>query len=282
MPSRSGNYGTVNDIAGLMSWTLTEQQAANSYVTSNTRGGTGRGGGIVDVTGQLAGKGGRPPIFPNESFDFVGYTTPDSGVFNGDGPTYSARMICRQITVNWNWRNNELISWTADLAGQSTVTPGTGAPFDDITAVSEDYTCGQVFTYNTFEIPAIGQATLTISSSLFETSNSSTRDANGCFILRGAGPLDWNLQVTQEDFRRGLAGYPEIGDRDHELLLGVNPTDNWALNYGYFDGYSNLNVNRDGTVISRQLGWQMNAELNGTAGHIIQPGETVAIWPPQP
>ena len=238
------------------------------------------------MSGTLSGKGGKPPVFPNEIFAFEGYTAPDNGITGGNGTIYAASMICRQITVNWNWRNNELISWTADLVGRSTISTSTGAPFPDTTPVSEDYTCGQFFSYNGIEVPAIGQATLTISANLFETSNSTTRDANGCFILRGPGPLDWNLTATQEDHIRGIDGYPDIGDRDHELLLGVNPDPfgNWALNFGYFDGYSNLNVNRDGTVISRQLGWQMNAELNGVLGSIHCPGEdpadpTLAAWP---
>ena len=279
MPTISGNNAAVNGLGGLMSWTLTDVQAANPYVTSNTAGGTGRGGGIADVTGTLAGKGGNPPVFPNQDFLFEGYVGPDNGVAGTDGQIYSAEMICRQITVNWNWRNNELISWTADLAGRSTVTPSTGAPFEDTTPVPEDYTCGQFISYNGIEVPAIGQATLTITANLFETSNSTTRDANGCFILRGPGPLDWTFNATQEDQLRGLAGYPDIGDRDHELLLGVNPTDNWALNWGYFSGYSNLTANRDGTVVSRQLDWQMNAELAGAIGHVIAPGDTVPSWP---
>ena len=279
MPSRSGSNASVDGIGSLMQFTITDTIAGNAYVTSNTRGGTGRGGGIADVTGTLAGKGGRPAVFPNQEFDFAGYVAPNNGLAGTDGQINSARMICRQITVNWNWRNNELISWTADPAGQPTVTATTGAPFEDVTPVSEDYTCGQFMSYNGEEIPAIGQATLTITANLFETSNSSTRDANGCFILRGAGPLDWTLNATQEDFLRGTAAYPDIGDRDHQLSLGVNPTDNWILDFGFFSGYSNLDANRDGTVVSRQLDWQMNAELNGTPGQIIQPGDTVPSWP---
>jgi len=279
MPTASGDNASVNGLGSLMSWGITDVQAGNAYVTSNTAGGTGRGGGIANVSGVLAGKGGNPPVFPNQIFAFQGYTAPDNGVAGTNGTIYSAAMICQQITINWNWRNNELISWTANLLGRSTITTSTGAPFEDTTPVSEDYTCGQFLSYNGIEVPAIGQATLTISANLFETSNSSTRDANGCFILRGPGPLDWTLNATQEDFVRGIAGYPDIGDRDHQLLLGVNPTDSWALNFGYFSGYSNLNNNRDGTVISRQLDWQMNAELNGVTGSVTAPGEAAPSWP---
>ena len=51
MPTASGNNGAVNGLGSLMAWTLTDQQTANAYVTSNTAGGTGRGGGIADVSG---------------------------------------------------------------------------------------------------------------------------------------------------------------------------------------------------------------------------------------
>ena len=278
MATASGSNAAVNGIGSLMSWGASDSQAGNAYVTSNTGGGTGRGGGIADVVGVLAGKGGKPPVFPNQVFAFQGYTAPDNGVAGTDGTIYAASMIAQQIVVNWNWRNNELINWNSNLSGRSSLTFSKGVPFADSTPVPEDYTCGQFLSYNGIEVPGIVQATLTVTANLGETSNSSTRDATGCFLSRFPGPIDWTLTATQEDHERGLAGYPDIGQRDHILDLGTNATDSWKIRYGYFEGYSNSQFNRDGTIISRQMTWNMNAELSGQVGHIILPGETDPVW----
>ena len=279
MATASGKYATVNGLGSLMEWSANDTRDGNAYVTSNTRCATGRGGGISDVSGTLSGKGGKPPVFPNETFAFQGYTAPNNGVEGGDGLIYSASMICRQITVTWNWVNNELLTWSAELAGRSSLSFADGAPYDDTTPVPIDYPCGQFLSYDGIEIPAISQATLTITANLFETSNSSTRDANGCFIDRGPGPLDWSLTATQEDHMRNMAGYPDLGIRNHELDLAINPTESWQLNFGFFSGYSGFSANRDGSVIARTLTWNMNAENEGTIGHIICPGETIPQWP---
>lgn len=278
MSGESGRFVTVNNVGSLGSVSINETLSAESYVSSNTGGGTVSGGGVVDWSASLAGMGGKPPLFPNDIFQLQAYMYPTTGVEGTDGLRYEGEVIVQQITIVWNHVNNQLTKWTAQLAGRSSLSKQNGAPFVDTTALSSDYPCGTFPKVGAVEIPAITTSTLTISANLSEANNSSTRDAGGCFIKRSPGPINWTWQATNEDFLRGAAaGYPDLNALT-ELELPINDTESWKLKWGRWLAYSNLNGNTDGTNITRQINVAMVAN-NGTGlGYIIKPGETDAAW----
>ena len=274
MSGESGRFLTINNVGSVMSATINESRTPESYVASNTAGGTSRGGGVSDWSASLAGKGGFPPVFPNDQFALQVYSYPDNGIEGGDGLRYIGDCICSQIAITWNHVNNQLTSWTAELASRSSLTTDTGAPFPDATPVSQDYPCGTFPTADGVEIPAITTSTLTITANLSEANNSSTRDAAGCFIQRNPGPIDWTWSATQEDYRRGLAGYPALGDR-MILNLPINDTQAWDLKWGQQIDYTSLTFNTDGTNITRQLNVGMVANDGTGIGSINQPDGTL-------
>lgn len=278
MPTASGRYALVNGVGSLMEWSVSKLRPSNSYVVSNTRQGTARSGGITDWNGSLSGKGSNAPVFPGQSFAFQGYTAPDSGTEGDAGTIYTGTAIVSQITQTWNWGPNENHAWSATILGSSSLTNPKGTLPADTSALVQDTACGTFFTYGAdIEIPALSTATLTVTNNISQTSNSSTRDAAGCFIRRFPGAYDWTLNATQEDHELGLDGYPDLDGQSHELKLYTNAADFWSLKWGIFQDYSNLTFNTDGSIGSRQINVAMNAN-NGGVGHIILPGQTTPAW----
>ena len=288
----SGRFGTVatdgNAVSTVENWNITDSLNAQAYTASNTQGGTDRDGGIVDWNGSFQGKGALPPVLPNDIFEFKGYTAPSNNQLGGTGYVYTGDAIVRSVAINFNYQANELITWTAQIASRSSLSFPIEAPIMDLTAPSSEFTCGTFIAYTTdpagsftgvnnndgngggtpypnggIEIPALTSATLTITANLAESSNSSTRDPNGCFILRDPGNIDWTLSAPQEDHIRGVERYPDLGD-NFTIRIYTRPdlSEFWYLKWGKQLEYSNLQVDTgSNTLINRTINIAMKLSL---------------------
>lgn len=283
----SGQYSLVNGVVRLSNWTLNDTKTSQTYVASNTLGGTARGGGIRDWNGTMSGQGGTPPVMPNQEFDFEGYTYPDNGTLGGDGTTYVGEAIVQQVTVVWDWVNNALLAWTANFVGKPGLTIVKQAPTLDASAVANEFACGSFAAYQKFgeatdiEIPKLTTGTLTITANLSQSANSSTRSGGDCFIDRDPGSIDWTFSAGQEDYERGVDGYPDLGD-DVTLKLFTKPdlSEWWQLRWGRQEDYTGLSAEAgSNTPIARTINLAMNAATTDGAGHIYQPASAGAGTP---
>lgn len=280
----SGIFGLVEDATGALStvesWTLNDTKSSDSYSASNTLNGVVRGGGIRTWDGSFIGKGAEPPIMPGESFTFKGYTEPTSGTEGETGITYEGPAICSQVTAVWNWATNTILAWTVTFSGNPGLTIATAVPTLDASIPTVGATCGTKVEYALstaptvfIEIPAVTQATLSISSTLASEANSSTFANGECWMGHSKGPIDWTLALPQEDYQRGVDGYPLIGGYNL-LKLYVDGTDFWELRFSKTESYTGLIVDRNGgTTIARTINFAMSATDGVTMGLIKKPSE---------
>jgi len=278
----SGRFGVVNGMSTVENWNLSESKTADSYVASNTYAGTVRGGGITRWSGSFNGKGAIPPVMPNESFLFEGYTAPDDGTEGSAGTVYGGQAIVSSVSINWDWTQNDILSWTVNFNGGTPAAPeltiSTKTIPLDTTIPPTVSACGTVITYGAdIEIPALASATLTFTAALSSEVHSGTQ----CYETWTPGALDWTLTANQQDYKRGVAGYPDLGD---DLLLKVytDQTDFWQLKFGKAQEYSGLTVDRStGATISRTLNIAMQATDGLVIGNVVKPGddpETTVYW----
>lgn len=279
----SGIYGLVNNGTSAFStveqWTINDTKTSDSYSASNTYNGVVRGGGIRMWDGSFQGRGVVPPVMPGEGFLFEGYTEPTSGTEGDTGITYTGTAIVNSITMTWDWTANTVFQWVVNFNGLPPLSIATGVPELDVTIPSIGTPCTTHWEYESdtpetyLEIPALTTATLTITSALAAQANSDTAALGGeCYMSYKKGPIDWTLALNQEDYERGVDGYPDLGD--YLKLRGyVNNTDFYQMNFGRQESYTNLVVDRNGgTTIARTLNIAMSATDGTTVGQIVLPG----------
>ena len=290
----SGRFGLVNRdtvpgtdvtaVSTVENWNLTDTKSADSYVASNTYGGTMRAGGIRSWSGSFAGKGGTPPILPNDIFEFRGYTAPATGIEGTPGTVYSGPAICSSVSIVWNWATNTILMWTAEFSGWPGLDIVVDSVVEDVSLPPLEATCGTkivVVDGDETEIPFLVSATLTITANQSVEANSSTIGADGiCYTKTNAGPIDWTLAMPQEDYERETSnpnGSPELGSIV-ALKAYTNDTDAWILNFGRVMDYSNLTIDRStGAIINRTLNVSMCAANETTVGQIVVPGGDLLI-----
>ena len=282
-----GRFGQVllgsgtNPASTVENWNLTDTKTGDSYVASNTLGGTQRGGGVRSWSGSFAGRGGTPPVLPNQEFLFYGYTYPTTGTELNDGIVYSGQAICSQVVINWNWQANQIYSWTADFQGGNStgvgLTIGEQATELDTSIPPVESPCNNHILYASTDIkpattiPNTVSAALTITAALSTESNSSNFSGADCWTRSLAGPIDWNLSIPQEDFDRADPANPALGSIIR-LDVFTNPSDFWDLQFGRVEDYSNLVVNRNGDTIARTINIAMCAHNGTRGGRIVVPG----------
>ena len=274
----SGRFGLIDGLSTVEAWELSDAKGADTYVASNTRGGTVRGGGIRSWSGSFRGRGTIPPVMPNEVYPFDGYTSPTTGVEGTDGIVYSGNVLVTQISLTWNWATNLIFAWTAQFQGFPGLTIASATPTLDASIPPTASACGTSITYGAdIEIPKLTQATLTITANVSSEANSSTTSGGECYTSPTPGPIDWTLAMTQEDHLRGVSGYPDLGS-NLELKAYVDATNFWHLKFGRLLDYSGLQIDRNGQLISRTINVAMQASDGTSIGKIVKPGETTPWW----
>lgn len=274
----SGRFATVNGIGNVISWQVTEAVDEDQIRNSATHGGTSRIFCGRDFTGTIVAHGGIPPVMPGESFSFVGYTSPTTGVYGTNGLRYSGTAMCTQLVVTWDFNTNKAVQYTLTFGGMGALSSADGAAILDATDTVKQCSRGCVFEYGagpTELLPNRVSATLTITSAVTVRSDAST---NG-WKTREAGPLDWTLAVVTN----GHSKFFDPGDYLEDLKIAVNETpDSFWFNDAIVGQCTDITLTADGSSIDTQtVNIHMSAcDDAGVLGFIREPGETVTnFWP---
>lgn len=290
---RSGKYGFVGDYTGAVltrfrrvkDWTFDSISQPETRVYSGTRGGTQRIPGFIESKGTFSGFGGVPPLFVGDSFTFLGYTAPTTGVPCTPGCAYSVLALVDTLSITWNWTaENKGVSWQIGFSSNEvpTVISAFDDPCDDL-VYCDPNPCNLTFLMNNACDPFAAvewcnlvSATLNFTASNIPYSNNST----GCFIKRDVGNLDWTLEVVDQN----PCIIPVI-NADYKLTLMAETTPTtWLLNWGQFQGVTNFTVNtQTGEMIQKTNTFAMQAVnccVPGTPvrGSILSPAG-VTLWP---
>lgn len=289
---RSGKLGFVGDYTAdtltrysrVRNWSLDEANTPESRIYSGTRFGTQLKDGVINRTGRFEGFGGIPPLFVGDTFDFIGYTSPTSGVPCTEGPAFVLPAIVNGLTIIWNWTAEARgITWAIDFSSKGDIEelPTFDDPCDDVPFCDGDICDLEIIVKDPCNADAVVEycnivtATLNFTSALIEYSNSSTN----CTVQREAGNLNWSMQVVNQNLARILTM-----NADYRLELEVSATQKWILEWGRYLGFTGASVNMEtGEIISKtdNFGMQaVNCCAPGTPelGSIVDP-DGVTVWP---
>ena len=276
----SGRFATVNGVGNVVKWSITESVDEDQIRDSSTRGGTSRLFCGRDSTGSIECTGGIPFVLPGETFTFVGYTSPTTGVYGTAGMRYTVSAMCTQMTVVWDYQANKAVRYTIQFGGMGALVVASGAAVLDATAVSKQCTRDCVMVYGSATALCANRTTvtLTMTSEVTVRSDASTSG----WKVREAGPIDWNLAVVTN-------GHDKLfvpGTYLEDLKLAVNATpDSFWFNDAIIGQTTDITLTADGSAIDTQtVNIHMSAnDTAGVTGFIRRPGELVAnYWPIAP
>lgn len=278
MSVHSGRFCAINGVGGLRDWTASETSTPAKVVDSATKNASLRRKGPKSWSGSYNASGGLPDLMPGESFSFIGYTAPTSGIEGEVGWRLSGNAIVDSVTINWNWQSQEVLSHSVQFQGDLGLSKASGAAILDVSTPAYDHLVNAFIDWaiNGAASAVWGDlvsASLTFTNPSVQYVNSSTGGLTG----RKPGPaIDWTLSVVENDFAKAS---PALGDQV-ELKLYTTNALFWHLKWGIVKDFSNLNVNRTtGEIISRTVAIEMNGfDDAGVAGTIIKPG-AVTFWP---
>ena len=276
----SGRFAAVNGVGNVAKWQITETVEEDIVRNSATRGGTSRIFCGRDSTGSVECDGGLPFVLPGETFTFVGYTSPTSGVYGTAGMRYTVSAMCTQITVVWDYGTNKAVRHTIQFGGMGALVVASGAAVLDSTNVKAICSrgCAMVYGAAIDFCPTRTSVTLTMTSAVTVRGDASTSG----WKTREAGPLDWNLAVTYNGHDKLFAP----GTLWEDLKLAINSTpDSFWFNDAIVGQSTDITLTADGTAIDTQtLNIHMSsADAAGVVGFIRRPGELVAnYWPIAP
>jgi hypothetical protein len=272
----SGELGAINGVAAVRNWTIEDTTDPKTVVSSATRSGTARTPGIGSWSGSASIFGVKPPYMPGETFAFVGYRAPTTGVRNTAGFRSTGFVIIDSIVMTWNWATNDPLSCVMNFSGDGALTHASGAAVLDATTGNVPTPCGTNILIDTVILPDVVSATLTLSKANSAYVSSSTSCATG--RVKGAA-IDWTLAITQYN-QQGL-GVTAL-KADSIITLPANDTEVWDLKWGHMQSVTGVTVDIESAALIQQtLNYAMNGIVSNALGWIKKPG-AVTIWPPTP
>lgn len=281
MGVHSGKFALVDGIDTVRNWTISEQQTAARGIASNTAFGPLRRVGVRSWSGGFTRYGGSPVLMPGDLFTFKGYGAPVTDVVGTPGMVYDGQAMISAVSLAWDWQGAGLLVESYQFAGHLTLNKSdSAAAFLDASLPSPNESCGTKIQYSMgsgayTDFENLTAAQLNITCALQAYVNSNTANYTG----QKAGPIDWNLSVSQQDERR-VAGVPDIGD-DIKLKLFIDATLFWELLWGNVRDFSGLTADREsGAILARTINIDMTANTSsgGALGSIDLPG-AVEWWP---
>ena len=269
----SGQYGSITGVGTVMQWSIARTRPSNAFKHSGTGGGTNRRKGVGAWTGSWTAKGGLPAVMPGLSTAFVGFAGPSSGVKGTDGFRYSGTVFVTDVTIEWDWSTNAVLSHTCNFVGHLGLTRATGVTIDDVSTVAEQTSSACIMEHSAVSISSMKTASLKISSEIKSYVNSDTGNETG---RRGSGLIDWEaafvIERTDVTLTEGVQGV---------LKMYTSASLFYLLTYSRFREYSGITVNHEtGDIISQTATFEMasNDETAGTVGSIVVPGGAT-YWP---
>lgn len=285
----SGAYGAINGESTVSRWNATITNSPYAYGASNTRAGKARSIGTFDWTGSFTQMIAVPTVMPGDIFTFTGFLAPTTGIWGSSGPTKTGSAIVESVVLTWNWETNEPVGTVVNFAGVSPLTDGSDT-ITDTTLTDLKIPQGLSIKYSDLEAdtPAaifagtagdefvnISRAVLTISCANPRFVDSSTDG----WASRVRGTLDWTLDLTQNEV--ALADYPIARNDILQLVLPIDDTDYWVLQYGRVLNFSGVTMDMTTANILNQtinIGMQAHTPTD-VIGGIRKPGAVTDWWP---
>lgn len=275
MGTHSGIHGNINSISTVMDFSVSDTQAPQQFVASNTLNGNATREGVNDWTGSYNALGGTPLVLPGQFFAFAGYTAPNDDVLGVDGQIATGNAIVDTVTINWDWSSGAIISHSVGFSGNLALVIASGSATVDATAPTALPVCPTIIDYGAdtseIELDNVQSATLTITAANSAFVNSSTIVGSTCWTGRKAGPINFTMSAVLQDDTQVAALVKGTNER---FRLYVDGTDFWELLYCHVGDWSDLDVNpATGTIITQTLNTVMSGVLPaGTLGRITLPG----------
>lgn len=276
----------------LRDWNISKTLNSPSYRASGGRQGTGRVKGFHDWSGSFSQYTLNPKLWPGDSFIFNGYTAPDAYP-TMTGTTFSGTARVDEIVLRWNWDNNEIPNCQVNFSGAGPLTQNNGAAqLQDLSVPNPTSICGLKVEFGASldeeEWLNISNIEWRIRAENPDYRNSSTIDTGDCYVGRLRGPLDFDLDIT-EDYNKfqSIAGDRTSADNifgeddDLRLRIFIDATNFWLIEWARVDGFSNLSIDvENGTVLRQTVNLKMNGFSGGVMGQIVDPsGTPVTRWP---
>lgn len=280
---QTGSYGTIANVGGLRSWTITKTFANTKQVASNTKDGTNREQGPFDWSGSYSAYGHTPAYMPGEYVNLTLYKNPDAAGATATGEILSGIGLVNSVVITWDWKTNAPISHVVNFGGHGDLTESSGAPYTDASAPTFFPPCVghvlNVLTPTPKRVALVSQAVLTISKEMKTAVNSGSTTGTGkCTTKRYPGSgIDWTLALTRDE---GNIDADLKEGQTVELKLYVDASNFWHLQWGLVGDQTGITVNREtGDVISYTNNIAMKAAKAGVLGKIIKPAAGSNWWP---
>ena len=259
----SGKDAYVNNVPCTQNWSANPGVAHQRYSSSCVPGGTNAPPGVINWTGQMAGVGAQPPVFP------TGVDLAFQGVMNntvGSLRSLTGTILIEQLTIDINKEAYAPISWVATFGGQGALAQAASGAAD--ATVSEAPNGKDL---------AIKIATVAITSDL-RTAQLVFRRPHTTYVLGGvtyrvAGNLECDINFAVHESSLEIAAFAPNALSLLEVFVTASTA--WKMQKIRFGPKSGFVVDRVSHAIQ---GYTVNGMWNGAEtgalGYILGPDAT--------
>lgn len=273
----SGIHGAIDGIPAVLNWRINSTNDLQSFVSSNTKGGTGRIAGNGDWSGSYQRQGHTPATMPGSTFTLTGSIDGAIGV--------SGLAIVDSVEITIDIEGAKVISHTVNFSSAGALTRGAAVPAAE-TAVCPISSIGCKVAVSTALAAAAGATfadvtdvrtiTITLSANNQAYNSSSTAGATG--RVRGNFDATFNYTVYTSD----LSTLPTEGSI-RVIRFYVTATTYWQFEWGVFGAPADVEVDIEGAKpIGATISGGMTAvaTISGTCTYgTLKTPAGVTVWP---
>lgn len=290
----SGCFSAINGISTARNWSVNRIVEQKTYGASNTDGGTARSDGRYLWGGQYAAYGAEPDVFPNDLFEFRGYTADTAGVFDGDADIWEGWARIQQVAITVDWPSGNLVSHVCTFVGEGELRRTEDSGYiEDVSNVREiaPEACSvshklwdgvSAFPGAWTPFTNVKALTFTLSADVKPFANSSTIQTVELLPRltqqHTKGKVDWTLGITRESHRPATDNAGEGA----MLQMTFGSEGDLELDFGKFEGISNIAFDIEtGSIIELTENWAMTTHWDTVKGVIKMPSQTLPTkwWP---